>query len=134
MPVDSCGGIDPADTLRALKPRTILVSIIHTNNEVGTIQPIEECARIARERGILFHTDAAQSARKIATNSARSCAGRLSPPQWRRIGSRSFFEIEECNSKGHPQPIGAFSTEEIAVDHVPVFRLRAAGLSSSITG
>jgi cysteine desulfurase len=68
LPVDSFGRIDPADLLRALKPRTILVSIMHANNEVGTIQPIEECARIARERGILFHTDAAQSVGKIATN------------------------------------------------------------------
>jgi cysteine desulfurase len=68
LPVDSFGRIDPADLLRALKPQTILVSIMHANNEVGTIQPIEECARIARERGILFHTDAAQSVGKIATN------------------------------------------------------------------
>ncbi len=41
---------------------------MHANNEVGTIQPIEECARIARERGVLFHTDAAQSVGKIATD------------------------------------------------------------------
>jgi cysteine desulfurase len=48
--------------------RTILVSIMHANNEVGTIQPIEDCARIAHERGVLFHTDAAQSVGKIATS------------------------------------------------------------------
>ena len=50
-----------------ITPRTILISIMHANNEVGTIQPIEDCARIARERGILFHTDAAQSVGKIPT-------------------------------------------------------------------
>jgi cysteine desulfurase len=48
-------------------PRTILVSIMHANNEVGTIQPIEECARISHGHGVLFHTDAAQSVGKIPT-------------------------------------------------------------------
>jgi cysteine desulfurase len=68
LPVDRFGRVDPDDLVQAITPRTILVSIMHANNEVGTIQPIEECARIARERGILFHTDAAQSVGKIATD------------------------------------------------------------------
>jgi cysteine desulfurase len=68
LPVDRFGRVDPDDLSRAITPRTILVSIMHANNEVGTIQPIRECARIAREHGILFHTDAAQSAGKIATD------------------------------------------------------------------
>jgi cysteine desulfurase len=68
LPVDSAGRIDPTDLRRAITPRTILVSIMHANNEVGTIEPIEECARIARERGVLFHTDAAQSVGKISTD------------------------------------------------------------------
>ena len=68
MPVDSNGRVDPDDLQAAITPRTILISIMHANNEVGTIQPIEDCARIARERGILFHTDAAQTVGKIPTN------------------------------------------------------------------
>jgi len=68
LPVDGAGHIDPADLRRAITPRTILVSIMHANNEVGTIEPIEECARIAHERGVLFHTDAAQSVGKISTD------------------------------------------------------------------
>jgi cysteine desulfurase len=68
LPVDSTGRIDPDDLRRAITPDTILISVMHANNEVGTIQPIEECAGIARERGVLFHTDAAQSVGKIATN------------------------------------------------------------------
>ncbi|HEY2528798.1 MAG TPA: cysteine desulfurase family protein [Xanthobacteraceae bacterium] len=67
-PVDGTARIDPDALRRAIKPRTILISIMHANNEVGTIEPIEECARIAREHGILFHTDAAQSVGKIPTN------------------------------------------------------------------
>jgi cysteine desulfurase len=66
--VDRFGRVDPDDLSRAITPRTILISILHANNEVGTIQPIEECARIAREHDVLFHTDAAQSVGKIATD------------------------------------------------------------------
>ena len=67
LPVDRSGRVDPNDLRGAITPRTILVSIMHANNEVGTIQPIEECTRIAREAGVLFHTDAAQSVGKIPT-------------------------------------------------------------------
>ena len=67
LPVDSTGRVDPDNLGKAITPRTILISIMHANNEVGTIQPIADCARIARERGILFHTDAAQSVGKIST-------------------------------------------------------------------
>ena len=68
LPVDRYGRVDPDDVKRAITPRTILVSIMHANNEVGTIQPIEEIGRITRERGILLHTDAAQSVGKIPTS------------------------------------------------------------------
>ena len=67
LPVDGTGRIDPDDLRRALTPNTILVSVMHANNEVGTIMPIEECAAIAREHGVTFHTDAAQSVGKIPT-------------------------------------------------------------------
>jgi cysteine desulfurase len=67
LPVDGTGRVDPDDLRSAITPRTILVSIMHANNEVGTIQPIEECARIVHEHGVLFHTDAAQSVGKIPT-------------------------------------------------------------------
>jgi cysteine desulfurase len=65
--VDGTGLVDPDDVRRAITPATLLISIMHANNEVGTIQPIDTCARIAREHGIRFHTDAAQSAGKIPT-------------------------------------------------------------------
>src|SRR5262245_35353295 len=67
LPVDGTGLIDPDDLRRAITRETTLVSVMHANNEVGTIQPIEACARIAREHGVPFHTDAAQSIGKIAT-------------------------------------------------------------------
>lgn len=65
IPVDSYGRVDPARVSDALRDDTILVSIMHANNEVGTIQPIEEIAAITGPRGVLLHTDAAQSAGKI---------------------------------------------------------------------
>jgi cysteine desulfurase len=68
LPVDRFGRINPDDLVKAITPRTVVISIMHANNEVGTIQPIEECARIAREHGVLLHTDAAQSVGKIATD------------------------------------------------------------------
>ena len=65
LPVDGYGRVDPVHLSDALREDTILVSIMHANNEVGTIQPIEEIAAITGPRGILLHTDAAQSAGKI---------------------------------------------------------------------
>ena len=68
LDVDRFGLVDPDDVRRAIRPKTILVSIMHANNEVGTIQPIEQVSRITREHGVLLHTDAAQSVGKMATN------------------------------------------------------------------
>ena len=67
VPVDGTGLVDPDDIRRAFMRDTTLISIMHANNEVGTIQPIAEIGQIARERGVRFHTDAAQSIGKIAT-------------------------------------------------------------------
>lgn len=67
LPVDGTGRVDPDQVRRALRRDTILISVMHANNEVGTIQPIGEIGGIARERGIIFHTDAAQSVGKIPT-------------------------------------------------------------------
>ena len=65
IPVDGTGLVDPDDVRRPLRPNTRLVSVMHSNNEVGTIQPIREIARIGREASILVHTDVAQSLGKL---------------------------------------------------------------------
>jgi cysteine desulfurase len=67
LPVDGYGQVDPGEVRRAITPRTILISIMHANNETGTLQPIGEISRVAREHGVLLHTDAAQSVGKIGT-------------------------------------------------------------------
>jgi len=68
LPVDHHGIVNPEDVKKALTDKTILVSVMHANNEVGTIEPIHEIGRIAAERGIPFHTDAVQSAGKVPLN------------------------------------------------------------------
>ena len=68
VPVDHFGMVDPDDVRRAITSRTKLVSIMHSNNEVGTLQPIREIAKIAYEHGILMHTDTAQSLGKVEVN------------------------------------------------------------------
>jgi cysteine desulfurase len=65
LPVTAEGLVDPDDVRAALRPDTILVSIMHANNEVGTVQPIEAIGRITREKGVLLHTDAVQSVGRI---------------------------------------------------------------------
>src|SRR2546421_625910 len=61
LPVDKFGLVDPDAVRKAITSSTTLVSIMHANNEVGTLQPIQEIAAIAKERGVLVHTDAAQA-------------------------------------------------------------------------
>lgn len=63
--VDDQGFVDPENVQKAIRKDTILVSIMHANNEIGSIQPISEIARVLKPRGILFHTDAAQTLGKI---------------------------------------------------------------------
>lgn len=65
LPVDGSGMVDPSDLEQAIRLETVLVTVMHANNEVGTIQPIAELASIAHKQGILFHTDAAQSVGKV---------------------------------------------------------------------
>jgi cysteine desulfurase len=62
---ESQGIVDPDEIRRALRPETVLITVMHANNELGTIQPIEEIGRIAAEAGVCFHCDAVQSAGKV---------------------------------------------------------------------
>jgi cysteine desulfurase len=68
LPVGKYGLVDPDDVKRAITGKTILISVMHANNEVGTIEPVEEIGKIAREAGVYFHTDAVQTAGHIPVN------------------------------------------------------------------
>ena len=65
LPVDELGQVSVTDVQKALRPQTILVTVMHANNEVGTVQPVDQVSRLAKERAIVMHTDAAQSVGKI---------------------------------------------------------------------
>ena len=68
LQVDKYGMVDPDDVKNAITPETILITIMHANNEIGTIQPISEIGRIAREAGVYFHTDAVQTAGHVPSD------------------------------------------------------------------
>lgn len=68
LPVDTCGLVDPQDVEKAITNKTILISVMHANNEVGTVEPVEEIGRIAREAGVYFHSDAVQTVGHIPVN------------------------------------------------------------------
>ena len=70
LPTDKQGIVDPADVARAITKETVLVSIMHANNEIGSIEPIEEISKITREKGVLFHTDAVATVGWIPVNVA----------------------------------------------------------------
>jgi cysteine desulfurase len=65
MPVDQYGVMNPNDVAQAITDRTVLVSVMFANNEVGTIQPVAEIAQVCHERGVYFHTDAVQAVGKL---------------------------------------------------------------------
>jgi cysteine desulfurase len=65
LPVDKYGLVDPADVRKAITDKTILITVMHANNEVGTIEPVEEIGKIAKTKGICFHTDSVQAAGKV---------------------------------------------------------------------
>ena len=67
IPVDFCGSVNISDIEKAITPGTILISVMHANNEVGTIEPLKEISEVARRHDVIFHTDAAQSAGKVPT-------------------------------------------------------------------
>jgi len=68
LPVDGHGLVDPQDVKKAITTKTILISVMHANNEVGTIEPVEEIGEIAREAGVYFHSDAVQTVGHIPMN------------------------------------------------------------------
>jgi len=66
--VDKHGLVDPDRLANAIRPETIMVSIMHANNEIGTIEPVSELSAVCRERGVIFHTDAVATVGNIPVN------------------------------------------------------------------
>lgn len=85
VPVDEYGRVNPADVARAIRDETILVTIMHSNNEIGAIQPIREISRMTKERNVLLHTDAVDSVGVVPIDVEELGVDLLS------FGSNSFY-------------------------------------------
>jgi cysteine desulfurase len=90
LPVDAYGLVDPEAVRRAIRAETALVSIMHSNNEIGTLGPIAEIAAIAREAGVLFHTDATQSAGIVPVDAAALGVDLMSLTSHKRYGPKGI--------------------------------------------
>lgn len=120
--VDSDGIVDPEEVRKAIREDTVVISIMHANNEVGTLQPIEEIASIAHERGVLFHTDAVQTTGKIEMDVARMGIDLLSLSAHKFYGPkgvgalyvRKGTRFDPCVHGGHQERGVRGGTENVA--------------------
>jgi len=93
LPVDSQGVVDPQLVVDAIRPDTILISVMHANNETGAVQPVEQIGRIARQRGIVFHTDAVQAFGKMAMGTVLDYADMVSVSAHKVYGPRGVGSL-----------------------------------------
>jgi cysteine desulfurase len=146
--VDSSGVVDPADVARAIRPNTVLISVMHANNELGTIQPIEDIGRIAREHDVWFHTDAVQTVGKIPVDVDRLGVDLLSLSAHKLYGPkgvgalyiRSGTPLSPLLYGGHherdrragtenvPGIVGLGKAAELAYEHMQDDAIRVAAL------
>jgi cysteine desulfurase len=121
LKVGSDGIVDPDDVKQVITPRTCLISVMHVNNEIGTIQPIEAIGQIAKEYGILFHTDAVQSFGKINVDVGKLNVDLLSASAHKIYGPkgigflyiRSGVEIEKFHHGGSQEAGRRAGTESV---------------------
>ena len=148
VPVGSDAVVDPDEVRKALRPDTVVVSVMHANNEVGTIQPIEEIASVAREAGVPFHTDAVQTVGKLPLDVQKTGIDLLSLSGHKFYGPKGVgvlyaakgTRLESCIHGGHqewgkrggtenvPGIVGLGKAAEIALDEMEGDDLRMRAL------
>jgi cysteine desulfurase len=122
LPVDCDGLVNPEDVRSAIRPETVLITVMLANNEIGTIEPIEEIGKIATEKGIVFHTDAVQAAGKISIDVQKLGADLLSISAHKFCGPkgvgalyiRKGTEIAPLMFGGHSERDRRPGTEDVA--------------------
>lgn len=155
LPVDKYGLVNPQDIKNAITDKTILISVMHANNEVGTIEPISEIGKIARERGIIFHTDAVQTAGHIPVNVAELGVDLLSISAHKLYGPKGIGALyikkgtrlapfihggeqekgQRAGTENTPGIIGFGKAVEIAMQEITKERTRLSHLRNKfITG
>ena len=152
--VGASGVIDPEDVRRALRPETVLISIMHANNEIGTIQPLEAIGAIAREHDIYFHTDAVQAVGKIPVDVEKYSIDLLSLSAHKLNGPKGVGAmyirrgtiLKPLLYGGHherdrrpgtenvPGIVGLGMAAELAAAHLEDYGLRVASLRDRLEG
>ena len=148
LPVNSQGFVEPEQVRQALRPETVLISIMHANNEIGTMQPLREISSIAKEAGVLFHTDAVQSTGKIPVDVKRLGVDLFSLSAHKFYGSKGIgalyirqgVTLQPVLFGGHremdPRPgtenvaaiVGLGAAAQLAVESLPLQSQRLAVL------
>ena len=148
VPVDSCGLVEPAEIARRIRRETFLVSVMHANNEVGTVEPIEEIGWICRERDVPFHSDAVQTLGKCEIEVERLGVSLLSLSAHKLYGPKGVgalyvrrgIRIERFMEGGEqergrragtlnvPGIVGFHGAVEFALDRVQLDNMRMAAL------
>ena len=112
LPVDSQGTVDPQSLQAAILPNTVLISVIYGQSEVGTLQPIEELGNLARDRGILFHTDAVQAAGRLPLDVQKLPVDLLSLSSHKIYGPQGAGALYIRSNSSLPLPIIAGGGQE----------------------
>lgn len=135
LPVGSEGFIDPDDLRKALRSETVLLTIMHANNELGTIQPIEQVSAIAKEAGVLFHTDAVQTTGKIPLDVKKLGVDFLS------LSGHKFYAPKGIGvlymrrgTKLHPMQFGGHGKHEVRPGTEAVPNIVALGAAAKLAG
>ena len=137
VPVDRRGRVDPAALKAALRDDTALVSVMMANNEVGTVQPIAEISALCRDRGIVFHTDAAQAAGKLPVDVGELNVDLLSISGHKLYGPKgvgALYVSRQCPAVLEPLILGGAQQQGLRAGTVPTFLCVGLGEACRIAG
>jgi cysteine desulfurase len=138
LPVDRCGRVTPEQVAEAITDKTILVSVMAANNEIGTLQPIRDIGRVCKQKGVLFHTDAAQAAGKVPLDVEEMGIDLLSLSAHKMYGPKGvgalYVRRSEPRVRLEPQIDGGGQERGLRSGTLPVPLLVGFGLAAELCG